>query len=155
MEPNQDTRVGTATPPPTDRRQRREDGWARALRYIVNVTYVLLAINVLIFLGLASADYNRRNKEDIAAAAQREREAQGVSIPQQPIPVESTPAESAGRSDYFKVYLPILGVGLAIGVAGMLMHRKRTRRRSDRNYRGQLLCIVLSVVGLLLYFVFP
>lgn len=155
MEPSNGLNNVAAERPPENRRHRKEDGWARALRYLVNATYVLLLINLLIFVGIASAQYSQQNKAQIASAAEQGQDASAASIVQNPLPAEQAPPDPAARSDYFKVYFPVLGVGLAVGVAGMLIHRKRTRRRSDRNYRGQLLCIVLSVVGLLLYFVFP
>lgn len=111
-----------------ERRQRREDGWARALRYLVAATYILLAVNLFIFIGVASQDYNRTVANQFTPAAK-------------PAPGHA----------YLQAFLPIMAVGFFVGVAGALIHRKRTRRRSDRHYGGQILCILFSVVGLLLY----
>lgn len=155
MEPGNGVNGTIGNPAGGDRRQRQEDVWARALRSIVNFTYILLFVNLLIFLGIASREYNRANRAKIAAAAQAQAAAGGASVVQQDaaLPADQAEPEPMDRSAYLRVYLPILGAGLVVGVAGIFIHRKRTRRRSDRHYQGQLLCIVLSVVGLLLYFI--
>ncbi len=114
---------------PGERRQRREDGWARTLRYLVAATYILLAVNLFIFIGVASQDYNRTVANQFNSAA----------------------AEPAAGHAYLQAFLPIMAAGFFVGVAGALIHRKRTRRRSDRHYGGQILCILFSVVGLLLF----
>lgn len=91
----------------------------------------LLIINVLIFLGIASADYSR----DVAGQIKG-----WVAAP------------TGGPAVYLRPFLPVMAVGFAVGVAGILIHCKRTRRRRDRSYKGQLACILVSVLGLFLYF---
>ena len=118
--------------PEEERRHTREDGWARALRYLVVATYVLMIINVFVFIGVAGEDYNRTVAEKVTV---------------------STAAPSAGHTAYLHAYVPIMVAGLFVGAVGALIHRKRTRRRRDRHYGGQLLCVFVSVVGLALFFI--
>ena len=120
------------SPPVEERRHRREDGWARALHYIVMATYVLMIINVFIFIGVASEDYNRAVAEQFTGPAAS------------PCP---------GHAGYLCAFVPIMLAGLVVGIVGALIHRKRTRRRRDRHYGGQLLCVFVSVLGLVLYFI--
>ena len=118
--------------PAEERRHTREDGWARALRYIVMATYVLLIINVFVFIGVASSDFNRSMAEQFKGPA-------------------AAPCPS--HAGYLCAYVPIMVAGLFVGLVGALIHRKRTRRRRDRHYGGQLLCVFVSVVGLALFFI--
>lgn len=124
--------AGAMGRPFEERRQTREDGWARALRYIMMATYVLMIINVFIFIGVAGEDYNRTVAERFT----------GPSA-----------ASNPGHAGYLNSYVPIMSAGMFVGVIGALIHRKRTRRRRDRHYGGQLLCVFVSIVGLALYFV--
>ena len=62
------------------------------------------------------------------------------------------PAGERAASAGLQAFLPIMLAGLAIGVLGLLLSRKRARRRSDYNYQTQLILIILSVGGLLIYF---
>lgn len=120
------------SPPAEDRRRLREDGWARALRNIVMATYVLMIINVLIFIGVTSEDFNRTVAERFTGPAA---------------------APGLGHSAYLGAYVPIMVAGLFVGLVGALIHRKRTRRRRDRHYGGQLVCVFVSVLGLVLFFI--
>lgn len=133
MESGMQVEPGAAlSPPPEERRHTREDGWARALRYLVMATYVLMIINVFVFIGVAGEDYNRTVAEKVTVSAA---------------------APSAGHAAYLHAYVPIMVAGLFVGAVGALIHRKRTRRRRDRHYGGQLLCVFVSIVGLALYFI--
>jgi hypothetical protein len=117
--------------PGEDRRHRKEDGWSRALRLIALATYPLLILNLFILVGVAS----------------RDRTAIVVSqYPGQPSP------QLTSSEVYLHAYLPIMAVGMLVGVVGILLDRIRTRRRRDRKYKSQLLCILLSVVGVALFF---
>ena len=44
------------------------------------------------------------------------------------------------------------GSSVAFGIGGMALSKFRARRRSDYNYQTQLLLIILSVGGLLVFF---
>ena len=133
MEPN--IQAG-AVPVPNfaveERRHTREDGWARALRYLVMATYVLMIINVFVFIGVAGEDYSRTVAEKVTGPA---------------------PAPGPGHAGYLRAYVPIMLAGLVVGRVGALIHRKRTRRRRDRHYGGQLMCVFVSIIGLALYFI--
>ena len=48
--------------------------------------------------------------------------------------------------------LPLLLAGVLIGVVGLVLSRKRARRRFDYNYQTQLLLVILSVGGLAVFF---
>lgn len=124
--------AAVASQPVEERRHTREDGWARALRYIVAATYVVMIINVFIFIGVAGEDYNRTVAERFTGPA-------------------TTP--SPGHERYLNSFVPIMSVGMIVGVVGALIHRKRTRRRRDRHYGGQLMCVFVSIIGLALYFI--
>jgi hypothetical protein len=115
-----------------DRRQRKEDGLSRILRYIALLTYPLLIINLFIFVGVASQD----------------RTAVVVSqYPGQP------PPQLTSSEVYLRSFLPIMAAGMLVGIVGIVINRIRTRRRRDRSYKNQLLCILLSVVGVVLFFI--
>ena len=126
----------TTEPSPTpykpgmpDRRKRKPDPWARVFRYMTLLIYPVLIAYVLIFVGVASEDQRAAMAKQIGQTAGER-------------------AASAG----LQAFLPIMLAGLAIGVLGLLLSRKRARRRSDYNYQTQLILIILSVGGLLIYF---
>ena len=112
-----------------DRRQRKPDVWARVFRYLTVLLYPVLIAFVLIFVAVASVD---------------QREAMAKQI--------GKSAEASASSITLDAFLPILVAGVVIGTIGLVLSRKRARRRSDYNYRTQLILIILSVIGLLGYF---
>lgn len=112
-----------------DRRKRKPDKWAVSFRWISLLVYPILI--VCVFVVVALADVAQRN----AVVEQMGRE-----------------AEPAAAGIGLKTILPLLLVGLAIGVGGMVLSKFRARRRSDYNYQTQLLLIILSVGGLLVFF---
>lgn len=114
-----------------DRRKRKPDAWALVFRWVSLLVYPVLIVCVFIFVGMA--DMQKRS----AMVQQIERE---------------SATQSAGIG--LKTLLPLLLVGLAIGVGGMALSKFRARRRSDYNYQTQLLLIILSVGGLLALFAF-
>lgn len=114
-----------------DRRQKKPDVWERVFRYLTLLVYPILVICVFAFLALADAQQRRNQLRQIDQAA------------------ASADVDSAGMA----VLLPILVMGLAIGVAGLVLGRVRARRRSDYNYQTQLILVILSVGGLLIYFI--
>ncbi len=116
----------------TDRRQRKPDLWARVFRYLTVLVYPLLVLYFLIFFGFASKDRDQ--------------------VLVQKLGIEAA-AESRGdrSSDLFQV-LPVLVAGGLIGGVGLVLNRKRARRRSDYNYHTQLGLTVMSVIGLVIFF---
>ena len=127
-----DTNTGTASNAASheERRQRKEDGWTRALRYLAMATYPLLILNILIFLAVASGEFNQNMAAQVAGQA----------------PVEES------HAGYLRAFLPLMAVGLVVGTGGILIDRKRSRRRRDHSYKSQLACIIVSAVGVAIYF---
>ena len=113
-----------------DRRRRKPDVWARVFRWLTLLIYPLLIIFFFIFFGVASADRSQ------AVAAQM-----GVQSPQ----------GGASHMDLYTV-LPLLLAGLLIGAIGMALSRVRARRRSDYNFRSQWNLVIVSVIGLVAFF---
>ncbi len=115
-----------------DRRQRKPDIWARIFRYLTLLVYPLLIVFLFIFFGEASTDYTQNvSKEMFGVAA--------------PSPV------GGGHMDLYTL-LPLLVAGVLIGVIGLVLSRKRARRRTDYNYQTQWMLVILSVGGLVIYF---
>ena len=113
-----------------DRRQRKPDVWARVFRWLTLLIYPLLIVFFFIFFGVASADHNQ------VVAAQM-----GATSPQ----------GGASHMDLYTV-LPLLLAGLLIGAIGMALSRVRARRRSDYNFRTQWSLVIVSVIGLVAFF---
>ena len=111
---------------------RREDGQRRIMRYLMVATYVSLIVTLIVFIGVASAEYN-----NAAAAGWADLSGQ----------------MSAGWSVFMFAYVQIMAAGLFVGLVGAFLHHRYTLRRRDRHYGGQLLCVFVSVLGLALYFV--
>lgn len=112
-----------------DRRKRKPDGWAVAFRWLSLLVYPVLIVCVFIFVAMADV---------------QQRSAMAQQIGRDPA------TQSAGIG--LKTLLPLLLVGLAIGIGNMALSKFRARRRSDYNYQTQLLLIILSVGGLLVFF---
>ncbi len=132
METPMTSRPGAVSYAGEDRRQRSEDVWLRTLRIIARATYIILIINLFAFLAVSTQDYSSNVAGQVAGVA---------------------PAPPPGREAYFNAFLPIMAVGLLVGVAGILIDRKRTRRRRDRSYKSQLACIIFSAIGVGIYFI--
>ena len=112
-----------------DRRKRKPDAWAVAFRWLSLLVYPVLIVCVFTFVAVADL---------------QQRSAMAQQMGQEPA------AQSAGIG--LKTLLPLLLAGLAIGIGGMVLSKFRARRRSDYNYQTQLLLIILSVGGLLVFF---
>lgn len=123
------------TPPRTfvERRQRKVDPLSRALRYIALLIYPLLIINFFIFMGVASED--QKMVETVKQVGQ-------VS------------AQRVSSWVHLNAFLPIMIAGLLIGIVGIVIDSRRSRRRSDYSRKNQLGFIILSVIGLVLYLIF-
>ena len=115
-----------------DRRHHKPDLWAVMFRVITLLVYPLLIVFLFIFFGVASADHSR------GIATQM-----GVPAP------ESLP----GSHVDLYMLLPLLLAGILVGATGLVLSRKRARRRFDYNYQTQLLLVILSVGGLAIFFV--
>ncbi len=114
-----------------DRRQRKPDAWALVFRWLTLLVYPLLIIFFFIFFGVASADHS----QELATR----------------MGVEDIPASTASHLHLYTL-LPLLMAGLLIGAIGLLLGRLRARRRSDYNYRTQLILVIVSVGGLVAFF---
>ena len=112
-----------------DRRQRKPDAWALVFRWVTLLVYPLLVVFFFIFFGVASADHNQEMAIKIGAEE----------------------AQKGPGMDLYTV-LPLLVAGLAIGAIGLVLSRKRARRRSDYNFKTQLILVILSVGGLVVFF---
>ena len=125
--------VGNRNPttyvPGMDRRHRKPDVWSRALRYLALLIYPILIINLFIFVAVAGQEQSR------GMASQKG----WVS------------AQSASSWVSLHAFLPVMVVGLLIGAVGLFLSRKRARRRYDYKFQNQLILILLSVVGLVVY----
>ena len=134
-----------------ERRRRRQDSWRIVLNYLAYLVYPLLLINVLIFVGVASEDQKASAATKIGQAAGFD---PAVAPEEAGIGGES-PSAAQSVSGWVQVYafMPIMLAGIVMGVAGIVIDRKRARRRSDSSLMTPLVLTILSVVGLLIYFI--
>ncbi len=132
MEPSVRPATSGYKPGMPDRRHRQPDIWARIFRYLTVLIYPLLIVFFFIFFGIASSDHSQ------AVAAQ-------LVGPAAPEAASKNPVD-------WGVFLPILIAGALIGTTGLVLSRKRARRRSDYNYQTQCLLTILSVGGLAIFF---
>ncbi|HPT16397.1 MAG TPA: hypothetical protein PK388_03860 [Kiritimatiellia bacterium] len=114
-----------------DRRRGKPDAWSVVFRLLTLLVYPLLVVFLFIFFGVASQDHSR------ALAMQFGR---------------SDGAGSVSHADLYAV-LPLLLAGLLIGAAGLVLSRKRARRRWDYNCQTQLALVLLSAGGLAVFFI--
>ena len=114
-----------------DRRKRKPDVWALVFRWVTLLVYPLLVVFFFIFFGVASADHNHELAVQIGGEAVQ---------------------ASSGSSLQLYTILPLLVAGTLIGAVGLVLHRLRARRRSDYNYKTQLILVILSVGGLVAFF---
>ena len=93
---------------------------------------ILLIVFLFIFFGVASADHSR-----------------GIAVQM------GVPAPATIPNGHVGLYtlLPLLLAGILVGATGLVLSRKRARRRFDYNYQTQLLLVILSVGGLAIFFV--
>ena len=142
-EPATENRSGPY-PGGSNRRQRRPDPWRRALNYTAYVVYPLLIVNFFLFMAVASED----QKSTMAGRMARSASLEGTA--------EAQPEETATQrvSGWVQLYafLPIMIVGVGIGAAGIVLDRKRARRRSDSSLMTPLVLIMMSVLGMFIYF---
>ena len=115
-----------------DRRHHKPDLWAVMFRVITLLVYPLLIVFLFIFFGVASADHSR-----------------GIAV-QMGVPAPATIPNS--HVDLYTL-LPLLLAGILVGATGLVLSRKRARRRFEYNYQTQLLLVILSVGGLAIFFV--
>ena len=118
--------------PGGERRKRKPDVWSRVLRYLALLVYPVVILNLFIFMSVSGE--------------QQKLLMMGKMAP--------SPAEQV--SNWVKIYafLPLMAGGLLIGVTGLFLSRKRTRRRYDYKFQNQLILVVLSVLGLFIYLFF-
>ncbi len=125
--------IGNGTPtaftPGMDRRQRKPDIWSRVLRYVALLVYPILIINLLVLFAIANEE------QKVAMAGQKGWIA----------------AQNVSTWISLNAFIPIMVAGALISLAGLYLSRKRARRRYDYKFQNQLIVIVLSVAGLLIY----
>lgn len=114
-----------------DRRQRKPDIWARVFRYVILLVYPVLVVFLFIFLGVASVDRERSLSKQMFG---------GDAWAQVNTPMD------------LYTLLPLLTAGLLVGIAGLVLSHKRGRRRTDYHYQSQLILVILSVGGLVIFF---
>ena len=114
-----------------DRRQRKPDIWARIFRYVILLVYPVLVVFLFIFLGVASADRERNLSQQMFG--------------------QDSLAQVSSQTDLYTL-LPLLTAGLLIGVVGLILSHKRGRRRTDYHFQSQLILVILSVGGLVVFF---
>ena len=114
-----------------DRRKRKPDVWALIFRWVTLLVYPLLVVFFFIFFGVASADHNHELAAQIGG---------------------ETVQANSGSSLQLYTILPLLVAGMLIGAIGLVLHRLRARRRSDYNFRTQWSLVIVSVIGLVAFF---
>lgn len=142
------------TPSPrkfSERRQRKPDPWRRTLNFLTYLIYPLLLINVFVFMGLAG------ESQKSAAATRMEQAAAGddsqtVQIPQNSPAADSSASQRVSGWVHLHAFLPLMVVGIGIGGAGIVLDRKRARRSSDYSLMTPLFLIVLSALGMVIFF---
>ena len=113
-----------------DRRQRKPDAWARTLRILTLLVYPILILNLLIFISVASTDRQLMEAKKLGASNAVQNVSGWMSV---------------------NAFLPVMIVGLAVAIGGLLLNRKRARRRTDYNFQNQLILVILSAGGLVIY----
>lgn len=133
-----------------DRRQRKQDPWRTVLNWLAYVVYPLLLINLFIFMAVASED----QKAHMATQMEGKRvESPTVQIRQEPVRTATTSTQRISGWVQLNAFLPIMAAGVLIGGVGIVIDRKRARRRTDFSLMTPLVLAVVSVVGLLIFFV--
>lgn len=134
-----------------NRRGDKPDLWRKALNFLAYVVYPLLLINALVAMGSVGGDRQE------ALQAMKGQIVESWTDPMAHLdPATSgqpTTAQDVSVWIQLNAFLPIMGAGIAIGIAGIVLDRKRARRRSDSSLMGPLVLLVLSVAGLLLYLI--
>jgi hypothetical protein len=114
----------------TERRHRKPDVWSRVLRYTALLVYPLLAINLFTFMGVASED-------------------QKVTAVQE---MGETSVQQISSWVHFNAFLPVMLIGIVIAVMGLILDQRRSRRRTDYSRKNQMWLLVVSLAGLIVYF---
>ncbi len=122
--------MGLGKPGIHERRGGRDDFMVRVLRVAGLLTYPLLFINVVIFYMVTGMD---RGAELEFVPSTMERISSWV---------------------YLNTFMPVMATGLIIGIVGIILSTRRSRRSSDLNFKYPMLFTILSVIGLLVYFWF-
>ncbi len=139
------------SPTGVDRRQRKQDPWRKVLNLLAYVVYPLLILNVFLFMAIASEDQKRSatTKMELTAAQMEEQ----PSIPQREVDAPHTATQNVSGWVHLYAFLPIMIVGIGIGGIGIVLDRKRSRRRSDFSLMTPMVLVIISVAGLLIYFI--
>ena len=115
--------------PGMDRRKRKPDVWSRVLRYLALLVYPIVIFNLFVFMTVAG-EQQKASMMDKMGLTATERVSSWVQV---------------------YAFTPIMVGGLLIGLTGLFLSRKRTRRRYDYKFQNQLLLVVMSAIGLFIY----
>ena len=115
--------------PGMDRRKRKPDVWSRVLRYLALLVYPIVIFNLFVFMTVAGEQQKATMMGKMGLTA-TERVSSWVQV---------------------YAFTPIMVGGLLIGLTGLFLSRKRTRRRYDYKFQNQLLLVVMSAIGLFIY----
>ena len=154
MNEDVETENQMAYTPGVERRQRKPDVWSRVLRGFTLLIYPVLIINLFIFATVA----NEAQKQQVVNQASQMRPvAEPPAMQDYHRRQDSAAARLAMQnlSGWVNLYafLPVMIAGLLVGAVGLVLSRKRARRRYDYKFQNQLILIILSVVGLVIYLV--
>ena len=129
---NQQTRQVNETNPRTftERRNQKPDVWSRVLRYTAFLVYPLLAINLFTFMGVAAEDQKLTAVQEMG----------------------ETSIQKISSWVHFNAFLPIMLIGIVIAVVGLILDQRRSRRRTDYSRKSQMWLLVVSLAGLIVYF---
>lgn len=150
-EPMVERRNGRA-PDGIDRRRRKRDPLRILLSGLAFVVYPLLLANIFIFMAVAGEDRKAALASEMSQTAEQT-EGPKAQIKQAAPEAGPATAQSVSSWVHLHAFLPIMVAGLGIGAAGIVLDRKRARRRTDSSLVTPLVLTMLSVVGLLIYFV--
>lgn len=142
--------------PGMNRRQQKPDAWSRVLRGFALLVYPILIVNLFIFAAVA----NEAQKQQVVNAVSRQDSATVPPAAQNAVAAQNAAAARLAMQNLcgwvnLYAFLPVMTVGLLIGIGGWFLSRKRARRRYDYKFQNQMILIVLSVVGLVVYLAVP
>ena len=146
-----DRRSGRA-PDGIDRRRRKRDPLRILLSALAFVVYPLLLANIFIFMAVAGEDRKAAVASEMSQTAEQT-DAIAAQIKQTAPAAAPATAQSVSSWVHLHAFLPIMVAGLGIGGAGIVLDRKRARRRSDSSLVTPLVLTMMSVIGLFIYFI--
>lgn len=141
----------SAHAPRLERRQRKPDAWSRVLRGLAFLVYPILIINLFIFAAIAG----EAQKHEVVAQMRQPAPGMAPAFAAQNAAMARMAMQNFCGWINLYAFLPIMTAGLVVGIGGLFLSRKRARRRSDYKFQNQLILILLSVTGLVIYLAVP